>query len=163
MHSRVYRTVLQYDKYKWVLSLCGFTLDSANTDVVLHVPLGIFGRKNFRCYPSIVNRVGRLEIVIHRTQHSRRLPACTSWFAERYFAVHGFLVNLLPSITLLFFLFVFCHKINHSSWKKKISFPVVHVNLHWNHLYHQKLLLVDEGDHDLPNQVKFVPLWNIII
>ena len=60
MYSQVYWAVLQYDKYKGVLSLCGFTSDSANTDLGLHVPSGIFGRKNFRCYPSIVKQVGYL-------------------------------------------------------------------------------------------------------
>ena len=52
--------MLQYEKYKGVLSLCGFALDNANTDLGLHVPLGIFWRTTLGFYPSIVNQVDRL-------------------------------------------------------------------------------------------------------
>ena len=60
MYFEVYWVVLQYDKYKWVLSLFGFTSDNTNMDFGLHVSSGISGRTNFRCYPSIVNRFGHL-------------------------------------------------------------------------------------------------------
>ena len=60
MYFQVYRAVLQYEKYKGVLSLCGFVLDNANMNLDLHVPLGIFGRTTLGFYPSIVNRFDHL-------------------------------------------------------------------------------------------------------
>ena len=52
--------MLQYEKYKGVLSLCGFASDSANMDLGLNITSGIFGRTTLGYYPSIVNRVDRL-------------------------------------------------------------------------------------------------------
>ena len=121
--------MLQYKKYKGVLSLCGFLLDSANTNLGLHVPLGIFERKNLGCYPSIVNRVDHL--VNCDTPNTTFGEIAFPYFLVRQevFCSSQFLGKPFFLALPFYFVYLFLVKINQSSWKYKIFSLVVHIDI----------------------------------